>query len=138
MNQQDFKLILSNINNICNDVKQMRRDIETINVFNLGEYVIKDNNSKLYFDTSEQLAKASEYQSKIDKILKSEFYHLVGMGNLSSSQTISLCKRIKELGETEDINKRNVTILNNLKSIQSTMLNKSSYKLKELSNITLN
>lgn len=41
--------------------------------------------------------KARELQSKTDMFLKDELYHIIGMGNLSASQTATLNKLVKDI-----------------------------------------
>ena len=80
---------------------------------------------------------STQLMSDIDSILKSEFYHLIGMADLSSSQVVSLCKNIKELGKMEDINKRNLAILTNFKNILTSLSSDSEYTLKKTINLKL-
>lgn len=131
MNSKDFELIISNLKFLCVSVYRMQVIIKNISVIDLDLSVqrFKDDGTP---DLDTLISKASEYQSKIDKILKSEFYHLIGMGDLSASQIVKLAKEIKALGKVEDVNKRNMTCLQNLKSIQTALNNTSSYKLTEM------
>lgn len=130
MHKQEFEKIIDNIDDICVDVKRIRVNIKAIKV---GDLACDD-----FVNLDDYISKTSEYQSKIDKILKSEFYHIIGMGDLSASQTISLCKKVKELGKVEDINKRNSTCLSALKAINTSLTGKSSYKLTEMIVLKLN
>ena len=41
--------------------------------------------------------KARDLQSKTDTFLKDELYHIIGMGNLSASQTATLNKLVKDI-----------------------------------------
>lgn len=41
--------------------------------------------------------KARDLQSKTDTFLKDELYHIIGMGNLSASQTATLTKLVKDI-----------------------------------------
>ncbi len=41
--------------------------------------------------------KARDLQSKTDMFLKDELYHIIGMGNLSASQTATLNKLVKDI-----------------------------------------
>ena len=126
MKQEQFNTIIKNIASLCNQVKINREELNKFNIRNLS----KEKLSTL-IDSSTQL------MSDIDSILKSEFYHLVGMADLSSSQVVSLCKNIKELGKMEDLNKRNLTILTNLKNISTSLSSDSEYTLKKTINLKL-
>ena len=134
MNSKDFESIISNLKFLCVSVYRMQVNIKNISILDLDSSVDKVNDefSIPKPNLATMISEASEYQSKIDKILKSEFYHLIGMGDLSASQIVKLAKEIKELGKVEDVNKRNMTCLQNLKSIQTALNNTSSYKLTEM------
>lgn len=43
-----------------------------------------------------RIAKAQEAQANMDKVLQTEFYHIIGMGNLSAAQEVQLCAKIRE------------------------------------------
>ena len=126
MKQEQFNTIIKNIASLCKQVKINRDELNKFDMCNLSK-------EKLSFliDSSTQL------MSDIDSILKSEFYHLIGMADLSSSQVVSLCKNIKELGKAEDLNKRNLTILTNLKNISTSLSSDSEYTLKKTINLKL-
>lgn len=126
MKQEQFNTIIKNIASLCNQVKINREELNKFDIRNLS----KEKLSSL-IDSSTQL------MSDIDSILKSEFYHLIGMADLSSSQVVSLCKNIKELGKAEDLNKRNLTILTNLKNISTSLSSDSEYTLKKTINLKL-
>lgn len=126
MKQDQFNTIIKNITSLCKQVQVNREELNKFDMRNLS----KEKLSAL-IDSSTQL------MSDIDSILKSEFYHLIGMADLSSSQVVSLCKNIKELGKAEDLNKRNLTILTNLKSISTSLSSDSEYTLKKTINLKL-
>ena len=126
MKQEQFSTIIKNITSLCKQVKINRDELNNFDMRNLS----KEKLSTL-IDSSTQL------MSDIDSILKSEFYHLIGMADLSSSQVVSLCKNIKELGKAEDLNKRNLTILTNLKNISTSLSSDSEYTLKKTINLKL-
>lgn len=126
MKQEQFNTIIKNITSLCKQVKINREELNKFDMRNLS----KEKLSAL-IDSSTQL------MSDIDSILKSEFYHLIGMADLSSSQVVSLCKNIKELGKAEDLNKRNLTILTNLKNISTSLSSDSEYTLKKTINLKL-
>lgn len=126
MKQDQFNTIIQNITSLCKQVKINREELNNFDMRNLS----KEKLASL-IDSSTQL------MSDIDSILKSEFYHLIGMADLSSSQVVSLCKNIKELGKAEDLNKRNLTILTNLKNISTSLSSDSEYILKKTINLKL-
>lgn len=126
MKQEQFNTIIENIASLCKQVKINRDELNAFDIRNLS----KEKLSSL-IDSSTQL------MSDIDSILKSEFYHLIGMADLSSAQVVSLCKNIKELGKAEDLNKRNLTILTNLKNISTSLSSDSEYTLKKTINLKL-
>ena len=126
MKQDQFNTIIKNITSLCKQVQVNREELNKFDMRNLS----KEKLSSL-IDSSTQL------MSDIDSILKSEFYHLIGMADLSSSQVVSLCKNIKELGKAEDLNKRNLTILTNLKNISTSLSSDSEYTLKKTINLKL-
>ena len=126
MKQDQFNTIIKNITSLCKQVQVNREELNKFDMRNLS----KEKLSAL-IDSSTQL------MSDIDSILKSEFYHLIGMADLSSSQVVSLCKNIKELGKAEDLNKRNLTILTNLKNISTSLSSDSEYTLKKTINLKL-
>ena len=126
MKQDQFNTIIQNITSLCKQVKINREELNNFDMRNLS----KEKLASL-IDSSTQL------MSDIDSILKSEFYHLIGMADLSSSQVVSLCKNIKELGKAEDLNKRNLTILTNLKNISTSLSSDSEYTLKKTINLKL-
>lgn len=126
MKHDQFNTIIKNITSLCKQVQVNREELNKFDMRNLS----KEKLSAL-IDSSTQL------MSDIDSILKSEFYHLIGMADLSSSQVVSLCKNIKELGKAEDLNKRNLTILTNLKNISTSLSSDSEYTLKKTINLKL-
>ena len=126
MKQDQINTIIQNITSLCKQVKINREELNNFDMRNLS----KEKLASL-IDSSTQL------MSDIDSILKSEFYHLIGMADLSSSQVVSLCKNIKELGKAEDLNKRNLTILTNLKNISTSLSSDSEYTLKKTINLKL-
>lgn len=42
--------------------------------------------------------KARAAKSDMDKVLQSELYHIIGMGNLSAAQEVQLCAKIRQYG----------------------------------------
>lgn len=48
-------------------------------------------------DFNSAISEARTLQSKCDKVVTSDLYHIIGMGNLSASQMSSFTKQIKRL-----------------------------------------
>ena len=94
---------------------------EFINLFN-GDF---DLNNLTIKDFKKLMEKARKLQSKTDKILKSELYHLIGMGNLTATQTQKLCAVIKQISHARSYFKPVAGyVLNKLPDVPD----KSSYK----------
>lgn len=126
MKQEQFNTIIENIASLCKQVKINRDELNAFDIRNLSK-------EKLLF----LINSTAQLMSDIDSILKNEFYHLIGMADLSSSQVVLLCKNIKELGKMEDINKRNLAILTNFKNILTSLSSDSEYTLKKTINLKL-
>lgn len=89
MNKKDYDLLIKNLDKViaeCQDIDAK---------FSSSEAVLKWTIQELQNNCN----KARELQSKTDIILKTDCYHIIGMGNLSVSQNTKFIKRIKILGE---------------------------------------
>lgn len=89
MDKKDYELLIKNLNQVisdCEDINEKFSGPEAVLKWTVKEY--QDN-----------YLKARELQSKTDMILKTDLYHIIGMGNLSVSQTTTLVKKIKLLGQ---------------------------------------
>lgn len=89
MNKKDYELLMKNLDKIileCQDIDAKFSSSEAILKWTVKEY---QNNC----------IKARELQSKTDIILKTDCYHIIGMGNLTVSQSTRFIKKIKILGE---------------------------------------
>lgn len=89
MNKKDYELIIKNLDKVieeCKTINDKFSSPEAILKWTIKEY---QNNC----------IKARELQSKTDIILKTDCYHIIGMGNLTISQSTMFIKRIKILGE---------------------------------------
>lgn len=89
MDKKDYELLIKNLNKVisdCEDINEKFSGPEAVLKWTVKEY--QDN-----------YLKARELQSKTDMILKTDLYHIIGMGNLSASQTTTLLKKIKLLGQ---------------------------------------
>ena len=82
----------------------------------------------------ELIAKARILQGKSDSILHNELYHLIGMGNLTATQTQKLCAVIKKIASARSYFKPVATyVLNKLPEVPD----KSSYKC-DIAGVKLN
>lgn len=89
MNKKDYDLLIKNLDQViadCYDIDTKFSSSEAVSRWTVKEL---QNNCK----------KARELQSRTDAILKTECYHIIGMGNLSVSQSTKFVKKIKTLGE---------------------------------------
>ena len=89
MNKKDYDLLIKNLDKVieeCKNINDKFSSSEAILKWTIKEY---QNNYN----------KARELQSKTDVILKTDCYHIIGMGNLSVSQSTKFIKKIKTLGE---------------------------------------
>ena len=89
MNKKDYDLLIKNLDKVileCQDIDTKFSGPEAVLKWTIKEF---QNNCN----------KARELQSKTDVILKTDCYHIIGMGNLSVSQSTKFVKRIKILGE---------------------------------------
>lgn len=87
MEKTQFNSIIENYTKVAEDAESF------ISLFN-GDFDLNNLTIKAFKDLME---KAKKLQSKSDKILKNELYHLIGMGNLTSTQTSKLCAIIKRI-----------------------------------------
>ena len=76
--------------------------------------------------------KLSETQSKMDRLLKIDTYHLIGMGNLSGSQMLLFAKAIKSVGRSASGIKKSLSFVNGAKIIISSRSAIPTYESKEL------
>jgi hypothetical protein len=89
MRTAEFKGIKTILNNYINQSTS------------IADLCVVDN--KIIFDhltvgqVKELTEKARDLQSKTDTFLKDELYHIIGMGNLSASQTATLNKLVKDI-----------------------------------------
>ena len=115
MEKTQFNSIIENYTKVAEEAESF---IELFNGdFDLNNLTIKD------FKTL--MEKARKLQSKTDKILKSELYHLIGMGNLTATQTQKLCAVIKRISASRSYFKPvSCYVLNKLPDVPD----KSSYK----------
>lgn len=89
VNKKDYELLIKNLDKViseCQDIDAKFSSSEAVLKWTIKEY---QNNCN----------KARELQSKTDIILKTDCYHIIGMGNLSVSQSTRFIKKIKTLGE---------------------------------------
>lgn len=88
MKKNDFELIIKNLDAVikeCQNIDAKFSSSESVMKWTIKEY---QNNYNI----------ARKLQSKTDAILKQDCYHIIGMGNLTVSQTALFVKKIKTLG----------------------------------------
>ena len=125
MNKETFEIIKTNLEEriaSCNE--------------KLGSILITDDLKNLTLGDAQALKNwAKREMSKMDRIIGPEFYHIIGMGELTVLQTNTFIKLMKEyMTFRSDIKTiaMNFT-LDNLPGLPS----QSEYSLKELGNVTL-
>lgn len=124
MKNDDFLDILNKIKELEIKVKSKVKELLEIDIY-------KERNYRKLDVIRNEL---SSYQSEIDRILKIDFYHLIGMTNLSGSQIMKIVKSIKTLGRAEDTLKRGISIINGAKIIIGSITSESTYKCSSLLN----
>ena len=72
----------------------------------------------------ELTTKARELQSKTDTFLQRDLYHIIGMGNLSASQSATLNRLVKEITEHRTV----IKTLAALPTLPNGVTNTSTYK----------
>lgn len=92
MNQQDFSLILKNLDTLIKKCVALKKEV---GVTKLQDMSVVDYNKII--------DKASQLQSEQDKITSHELYHILGMGNLTVTQQATFISKIKEFLETRSI-----------------------------------
>ena len=118
MKNNDFLEIINKINKLEKSTKKKIQLLLKIDIY-------KERNTNKFDEIRNEL---SSLQSEIDRILKVDFYHLIGMTNLSGSQILKIVKAIKSLGKAEDTLKRGISIINGAKMIITSIINESTYK----------
>lgn len=124
MKNDDFLDIINKIKILEIKVKDKVKELLEIDIY-------KERNYRKIDVIRNEL---SSYQSEIDRILKIDFYHLIGMTNLSGSQIMKIVKSIKTLGRAEDTLKRGISIINGAKIIIGSITSESTYKCSSLLN----
>lgn len=89
MKTSDFKGIKTILNKYISQSASITELCVVDNEINLDHLTIGQ--------VKELTEKARDLQSKTDTFLKDELYHIIGMGNLSASQTAILNKLVKEI-----------------------------------------
>lgn len=124
MEKTQFNSIIENYTKVAEEAERF------IELFN-GDF---DLNNLTIKDFKQLIDKARSLQKKTDQILQAELYHLIGMGNLTSTQTSKLCAIIKRISSSRSYFKPVAGyILNKLPEVPD----KSSYKC-EIAGIKLN
>ena len=89
MKKEEFEIIITNLDEIITRCEEIatKASSKALRTFPLKEVEIITNNAR-------------ELQKKQDKILNTELYHIIGMGELSPAQEMVFLKLIKKLGAT--------------------------------------
>ena len=124
MEKAQFNSIIENYTKVAEDAESF------INLFN-GDFDLNNLTIKAF---KQFIDKARSLQKKTDQILHNELYHLIGMGNLTATQTQKLCAIIKRISSSRSYFKPVAGyVLNKLPDVPD----KSSYKC-EVAGIKLN
>lgn len=98
----------------------------------LAKFCVIDNSITLDHLTIGQakglIARARDLVSKTDSFFTADLYHIIGMGNLSASQSAILNKLVKEITEHRTVAKT----LAALPDLPNKITNTSTYKSKTL------
>lgn len=123
MEKNMFNQIITNYTKVANECEEF---IKLGGNFDLESLTIKE--------FKELIAKARSLQGKSDGILHNELYHIIGMGNLTATQTQKLCAVIKKIASARSYFKPIAAyVLNKLPEVPD----KSSYKC-DVAGIKLN
>ena len=115
MEKTQFNSIIENYTKVAEEAESF------IELFN-GDFDLDNLTIKAF---KELINKAKKLQAKTDKILHNELYHLIGMGNLTATQTQKLCAVIKRISASRSYFKPvSCYVLNKLPDVPD----KSSYK----------
>ena len=127
MDKKLFNDMINNITTLCKEMKITINKVDNINIKDLKQIKTKDTLKTIREDLS-------TFQSKSDKILKLELYHILNMGDMNAGQTMSFLKYIKELGALEDKIKRCQTVCDAFRSANTAFTGQSSYSCSEIIN----
>lgn len=121
MEKEKFEKIISGIQNHINNqleiVGKCSINGESISIENL---TVKEMNKLIH--------ESGILQSSIDRIITADLYHLLAMGDLSSSQAAILIKKVKELTTYRNLLKT----LSTMQPIKKSITLHSEYKSKTL------
>lgn len=127
MDKKLFDEMITNIITLCKEMKVAISKVDNINIKDLKQVKTKNILKTIREDLS-------SFQSKSDKILKLELYHILNMGNMSAGQTMTFLKHIKEVGILEDKIKRCQTVCDAFRSANTAFTGQSSYSCSEIIN----
>lgn len=97
MKREDFEKIKAAVNNYIIKLSKLADTCTIDGVFILDHLTVKE--------LTILVDQARELQGKTDQFLKQDLYHIIGMGNLSGSQTTTLTKLVKQLTEHRSVMK---------------------------------
>ena len=89
MKQQDFNLILKNLDSLIKRCDALKKDLETTPLQNMS-----------VADYNKIIDRAIALQREQDKVTSSELYHILGMGNLTVTQQATFVSKIKGILNT--------------------------------------
>ena len=121
MNRELFSGVINKYMSAANEGEELSFNLKKLNFNAIDIKVLESIKLKL-----------SAVQSQMDRLLKVDTYHLIGMGKLSGSQLLLLSKAIKKVGLSENGIKRSLSIINSAKAIISSHVVDSTYESKEL------
>ena len=127
MDKKLFDEMITNIITLCKEMKVTISKVDNISIKDLKQVKTKNILKTIREDLS-------SFQSKSDKILKLELYHILNMGNMSAGQTMTFLKHIKEVGILEDKIKRCQTVCDAFRSANTAFTGQSSYSCSEIIN----
>jgi len=118
MKTSDFKGIKTILNKYISQSASITELCVVDNEINLDHLTIGQ--------VKELTEKARDLQSKTDTFLKDELYHIIGMGNLSASQTATLNKLVKEITTHRSV----VKLVASVPTLPTKITTTSKYKSK--------
>ena len=121
MKTADFKGIKTVLSKLINQSEELSSICVVNNQINFDHLTIGQ--------AKDLTVKARDLQSKTDQFLKQDLYHIIGMGNLSASQTAELSKLVKGITEHRSV----IKAVAALPTLPSGITNTSTYKTSIIS-----
>lgn len=117
MEKEKFTLIQEHLDKIIKDISDIEKSYRKIDSLNITQYNACVN-------------KGRSLVSKQDKILTTELYHILGMGNLTVGQQARFLKKIKSISSKRSIVKLIASLA--LVTVPKNLKEESSYDCTEL------